>query len=452
MPILKKKPKQMQSARFLILGFAVIILLGTILLFLPVSSKDGEFTDFVDCLFTATSATCVTGITVFDTYTQFSLFGQGVILMLFQIGGLGFLAFVTFFNFLLGRKMGWSSVKTAAADFTSNTLLTPRKLFSEIIIYSLVIELAGALLLMTVFVPDFGAYGVFMSVFMAVSSFCNAGFDVMSVTGVTSGVGCYGANPIVVFTMLAMILLGGIGFLVWQNIIHYKKIRHLTLHTKIVLLMTAILSAVAFIALFAAEYNNPATLGNMPLSEKMMTGLFLSVSLRTAGINFFDPHGLNSITKIIITLLMFIGAAPASTGGGIKVTTVAVVIATMISVLKGDDEIHLLGHKLKKDAILKTMIVMVLSIAMVLIAFLAVHRCVPYIPMEDVLFEVTSAFSTCGSSFGVAAKLDYTGKIVMILTMLTGRVGPITLMMSLVVRNKKRSKNKILPEEDILIG
>lgn len=449
MPVLKKKQKHMQSARFLIFGFAAIILVGTALLCLPVSSRDGSFGNFIDCLFTATSATCVTGITVFDTYTQFSLFGQGVILMLFQIGGLGFLAFVTFFNFLLGKKMGWSSVKIAAADFTSEALLTPRRLFSEIIIYSLVIELFGALLLMTVFIPDFGVYGVFMSVFMAVSSFCNAGFDVMSVAG---GIGSYSDNPIVIFTLLLMILMGGIGYLVWQNIVNYRKIRRLTFHTRIVLSMTGFFTVIAFITVFAAEFSNIGTIGGMPLPEKIMNSVFFSVSARTAGINTFDPSHLTSFTKIIITLLMFIGAAPASTGGGIKVTTAAVVFATVISVLKGDEDIHILGHKLKKDAILKTLTVLVLSIAMVLFSFIAVHRCAPNVPMQDVLFEVVSGFSTCGSSLGVSAQLNVAGKIAMIFTMFTGRLGPITIMMSLMIRSKKKSKNKILPEDDILVG
>lgn len=452
MPILKKKPKQMQSARFLILGFAVIILLGAVLLFLPVSSKDGKFTDFIDCLFTATSATCVTGITVFDTYTKFSMFGQGVILMLFQIGGLGFLAFVTFFNFLIGKKMGWSSVKTAAADFTSDALLTPRKLFSEIIIYSLAIELFGALLLMTVFVPDFGAYGIFMAIFMAVSSFCNAGFDVMSITGIQGGIESYSDNPVVLTALLLMILLGGMGYLVWQNVIHYRKIKRLTLHTKIVFLMTGILTAIAFTTIFTAEFSNPQTLGKMPLADKLTNSAFLSVSVRTAGINSFDPAGFTSFTKLIVTILMFIGAAPASTGGGIKVTTAAVVFATVISVLRGDEEIQILGHRLKKDAILKTLTVLVLSIALVMLSFIAVYRCAPDLPMHDVLFEVISGFSTCGSSLGVSAKLDVIGKIVMIFTMFAGRVGPITLTMSLIIRNKKHSKNKILPEDDILVG
>lgn len=449
MPVLKKKQKHMQSARFLIFGFAAIILVGTALLCLPVSSRDGNFGNFIDCLFTATSATCVTGITVFDTYTQFSLFGQVVILMLFQIGGLGFLAFVTFFNFLLGKKMGWSSVKIAAADFTSEALHTPRRLFSEIIIYSLAIELFGALLLMTVFIPDFGVYGVFMSVFMAVSAFCNAGFDVMSVAG---GIGNYSDNPIVIFTLLLMILMGGIGYLVWQNIVNYRKIRRLTFHTRIVLSMTGFFTVIAFITVFAAEFSNIGTIGGMPLPEKIMNSVFFSVSARTAGINTFDPSHLTSFTKIIITLLMFIGAAPASTGGGIKVTTAAVVFATVISVLKGDEDIHILGHKLKKDAILKTLTVLVLSIAMVLLSFIAVHRCAPNVPMQNVLFEVVSGFSTCGSSLGVSAQLDTVGKLVMVLTMFTGRLGPITIMMSLMIRNKKKSKNKILPEDDILVG
>ncbi|MBR4306289.1 MAG: potassium transporter Trk [Ruminiclostridium sp.] len=442
----------MQPARFLILGFGTIILLGTLLLCLPISSRSGQFTNLVDCFFTATSATCVTGITVFDTYTHFSFFGQGVILMLFQIGGLGFLAFVTFFNFLLGKKMGWSSVKTAAADFTSDALLTPRKLFSEIIIYSLAIELVGSLLLMTVFVPDFGAYGVFMSVFMAVSSFCNAGFDVMTVTGISGGIESYADNPIVLLTLLLMILLGGMGYLVWQNLVHYRKIKRLTLHTKIVLLMTAALTTIAFITIFAAEYNNPDTLGNMSLTDKLTNTAFLSVSARTAGINSFNPAGFTSFTKLIITLLMFIGAAPASTGGGIKVTTAAVILATVISVLKGDEETHILGHRLKKDAILKTMTVLALSMVLVMISFVAVYRCLPDLPMKDVFFEVVSGFSTCGSSLGVSSQLDSVGKIAMIFTMFAGRVGPVTLMMSLMIRNKKHSKNKILPEDDILVG
>lgn len=452
MPILKRKPKQMQSARFLILGFSIIILLGATLLCLPISSNNGKFTNFVDCLFTATSATCVTGITVFDTYTQFSYFGQGVILMLFQIGGLGFLAFVTFFNFLLGKKMGWSSVKTAAADFTSDALLTPRKLFSEIILYSLAIELFGALLLMTVFIPDFGAYGAFMSVFMAVSSFCNAGFDVMSITGISGGIESYANNPIVIIALTLMILLGSIGYLVWQNIIHYKKIKRFTLHTKIVLFSTLILTVLAFMFLFIAEFNNPATLGKMPLPEKLTNTAFLSVSARTAGINPFDPTGFTDFTKMILTIFMFIGAAPASTGGGIKVTTAAVMVATVISVLKGDDEIHILGHRLKKDAILKTLTVLVLSMVMVMLALIIVHICAPDIPVQDILFEVVSGFSTCGSSLGVAAQLNVAGKIAMILTMFAGRLGPITIMMSLMIRNKKKSKNKILPEDDILVG
>lgn len=452
MPILKKKQKNIQPARSLILGFGVIILVGTVLLCLPISSKDGSFTDFIDCLFTATSATCVTGIAVFDTYTKFSMFGQGVILMLFQIGGLGFLAFVTFFNFLLGRKMGWSSVKTAAADFTSEALQTPRRLFSEIILYSLSIELIGALMLMAVFVPDFGNYGFFMAIFMAVSAFCNAGFDVMSITGISGGIESYADNPIVIIALTLMILMGSIGYLVWQNLTHYRKIKRLTLHTKIVLLSTLILTALAFIFIFVGEFSNPDTLGKMNFPEKLTNTAFLSVSARTAGINSFNPAGFTDFTKMIITIFMFIGAAPASTGGGIKVTTAAVMLATVISVLKGDDDIHILGHRLKKDAMLKTLTVLVLSLVMVMMSLIIVHICAPDVPIQDILFEVVSGFSTCGSSLGISAQLNVAGKIAMILTMFTGRLGPITIMMSLMIRNKKKSKNKILPEDDILVG
>ena len=219
MPKLKKKTRQMQPSRMLVLGFSIIILAGATLLFLPISSKSGQFSSFIDCLFTATSATCVTGITVLDTFNYFNGFGQGVILALIQVGGLGFLTLVTFINLILGKKLGWSTVKIAASDLTDNALeTTPKRLFYEIVLYSFAIEFVGAVILAFVFVPDFGALGIFEAIFLSVSAFCNAGFDLLTATQGAVGLSNYTANPLVMITVTVLITTGGLGFIVWRNI------------------------------------------------------------------------------------------------------------------------------------------------------------------------------------------------------------------------------------------
>ena len=242
MPKLKKKTRQMQPSRMLVLGFSIIILAGATLLFLPISSKSGQFSSFIDCLFTATSATCVTGITVLDTFNYFNGFGQGVILALIQVGGLGFLTLVTFINLILGKKLGWSTVKIAASDLTDNALeTTPKRLFYEIVLYSFAIEFVGAVILAFVFVPDFGALGIFEAIFLSVSAFCNAGFDLLTATPGAVGLSEYTNNPLVMITLIVLITTGGLGFIVWRNIRHYSKAKRLLLHTKLVLIMAAVM-------------------------------------------------------------------------------------------------------------------------------------------------------------------------------------------------------------------
>lgn len=452
MPILKKKAKPISPARVMLLGFAGIILIGAALLTLPISSAEGKLSDFVDCLFTATSATCVTGITVFDTYHYFSYFGQGVILMLIQVGGLGFLTYVTFFNIMLGKKLGWSTMKNVASDFTDNALSNTNRLFYEIVIYSLGLELLGALLLMIAFVPDFGAEGIYISIFMAVSAYCNAGFDLLSKTEGAIGVSCYTENPLVMITLMVLIVVGGLGFIVWQNLRHYNTAKRLMLHTKVVLLTTGVLILGGALFYFLSEFNNPATIGNMTIGEKTMASFFMSISTRTAGIPCFDLTQLTPQSKIVTTILMFIGAAPASTGGGIKVTTIAILVATVVSVLKGNEETEIMKHRLKRDAVFKTLTVTVLSLAVVIISFSVISLCGESFTVQDTVFEVVSAFSTTGYSMGISPDMNVPAKLIMVLTMLTGRVGPITLMLSLMIRGGKTSRNKIMPEGNILVG
>ncbi len=453
MPILKQKNKQIQPARLLIFGFATIIITGTILLCMPFSIRNGQFGNPVDCLFTATSATCVTGITLLDTYNYFTPFGHGVILLLIQVGGLGFLTLVTFINLMLGKKLGWSTVKMAASDLTDDAMATnTKKLFCEIVLYSFGLEALGAAVLCIAFVPDFGALGVFIAIFTSISAFCNAGFDLMSAHQGAYGLSEYTGNPLVMITMIVLILLGGLGFIVWQNIRHYKKLNRLLLHTRVVLLMTSVMFVSGTLLILIPEFNNPATLGNMPVGEKILTSMFLSASSRTAGFVCFDLNGLLPFTKVAITVLMFIGAAPASTAGGIKVTTLAIIVFTVISVLKGRDDTYMLGCKIKRDAVYKTFTVTVLSLAFIAVSFTAITMMCETLKLHCVIFEVVSGFSTTGYSLGTSAEMNAPSKLIMVLAMFAGRVGPVTLMSALVARKHNSDKNKILPEGNIMVG
>ena len=440
----------MQPSRMLVLGFSIIILTGATLLFLPISSKSGQFSSFIDCLFTATSATCVTGITVLDTFNYFNGFGQGVILALIQVGGLGFLTLVTFINLILGKKLGWSTVKIAASDLTDNALeTTPKRLFYEIVLYSFAIEFVGAVILAFVFVPDFGALGIFEAVFLSVSAFCNAGFDLLTATPGAVGLSEYTNNPLVMITLIVLITTGGLGFIVWRNIRHYSKAKRLLLHTKLVLIMAAVMLLVGATIIFIVEFGNQDTLGQMPIGEKILTSVFLSASSRTAGFPCFDMNDLMPFTKIIITILMFIGAAPASTAGGIKITTVALVVCTVISVLKGRED----TYRIKRDAIYKTFTVIVLSLALIAVSFTGILMCCEGMSLQKTIFEVVSAFSTTGFSVGASAEMNVPAKLIMVFTMLAGRIGPVTLMTSLIIRkNHNSDKNRILPEGNILVG
>lgn len=452
MPILYKKHHQIEPARLMILGFTAIILVGATLLAMPFSSSNGEFTNFIDSLFTATSATCVTGITIFDTYAHWSYFGQGVIIMLIQVGGLGFLTLVTFINLALGKKLGWKTVKTVASDYTDNILVSTKRLFSEIVIYSFAIELLGAIILMFVFVPEFGLMGIWQSIFIAISAFCNAGFDLLTVNPGAIGISEFTGNPVVIFTLASLIILGGLGFMVWENFRHYKRINGLLLHTKVVLITTAILLLAGTAIIFVSEFNNPDTMANMPVGEKLMTSFFMSTSSRTAGFPAFDLSSMSDLSKMGTAVLMFIGAAPASTGGGIKVTTLAIILATAYSVIKNREETEIMGSRIKKGIVYKTLTVFVLSLTVVLISFCLVFFLNEDISISQSFFEIISAFSTTGFSLGVSADVNDISKVIIALTMLAGRVGPVTFMVSIMAKRADRGKDIVMPEGNILVG
>lgn len=454
MPIFKKAAKRFSPARTLVLGFAVIIAAGTILLCLPVSSKTGGFTPVFDCLFTATSASCVTGLSVYDTYSHWSLFGQIVIALLIQVGGIGFVTIITFFNAAAGKKLGYRTLKIAAGDFSESSFEGGRGIFIGIIKYTLIFELAGALILMTDFIPQYGAYGVWMSVFMSVSAFCNAGFDLLGMNGAGTSVISVQDRPAVLLTLSLLIIVGGLGFIVWENFINLKERKKLSLHTKTVLFMTAVLVIGGTLFYMLSETRNPKTMSDMPFWEKLLNAFFTSVSTRTAG---FDNLGMGETTEFSqlgTILLMFIGAAPGSTGGGIKVTTLMVMIVTVVSYIRNKNDVELFRHKLDKLTIYRTLVISVLSMFAVALCFVFLYFSMPensQVGAVQCLFDAVSAFSTSGLSAGATVAAGTAGRILLIFTMFIGRVGPVSLVMSLVMKSGNR-KNIVVPDGQILIG
>lgn len=450
MPVFKKKQKAMKPARVLAIGFFIIIVCGAALLCLPFASKSGECISFTDALFTATSATCVTGIALFDTYSVFTIFGQTVIMLLMQVGGIGFLTIVTFFNVTIRKKMGLTQTKNAAAEYDLDGLDGVKKLFSHIILYSFIIEIAGAISLMFTFVPKYNGYGVFMAFFQSISAFCNGGFDVMGIEGAGVGMSNYSDNPAVLITMMILIITGGLGFVVWENLTNYHKTKKLYLHTKVVLITSALLIIFGAAVYFTIECTD-AAFENMSVGERVLNAFFSSVSSRTAGFTAAPLPSANEFSKLFSMLIMFVGAAPASTGGGMKVTTLAIIAATIMSVIKNKDETTILRHRVKEQVVYKTLTVLSLSLALTMVSFFIVFFANGSENAIDTLFETVSAFSTTGYSVGVSADSCLLAQLTLILTMFIGRIGPVSLILSLSLKHKDE-KGTILPVGDILVG
>lgn len=454
MPIFNKTAKRINPARVLVLGFAAIIAAGTILLCLPISSKTNEFTSVFDCVFTATSASCVTGLSVYDTYTHWSLFGQMIIALLIQVGGLGFVTIITFFNVAAGKKLGYRTLKNAAGDFSESSFEGGRRIFVSIIKYSLIFEFTGAVALATQFVPKHGAYGVWMSVFMSISAFCNAGFDLLGMNGANTSVISAQHQPIVLITLSLLIIVGGLGFIVWENFINIKERKKLSLHSKTVLFMTAVLLVAGTVFYMISESENPATLKSMTFGDRLANSFFASVSTRTAGFDNLGMSDTTEFTQLGTIMLMFIGAAPGSTGGGIKVTTLMVLIMTVVSFMSNKNDVELFRHKLGKMTIYRTLVISVLSVFAVGVCFTALYFSMPEnanAGAVQCLFDAVSAFSTAGLSAGATSLAGIAGKILLIFTMFIGRVGPVSLVMSLVL-NSHNSRNIVVPDGQILIG
>ena len=439
--------------RLLAIGFALIILTGAVLLTLPISSAEGISAPFEDALLTATSATCITGLVVYDTATHWSLFGQAVILCMIQVGGLGFMTLGSALVLLLRRNGTVSDRKQIAEALNTSDYQTATQTLKHVIAGTVAFEGAGAVILAARFIPDFGfAGGVWRGVFTAISAFCNAGFDLFGTVQPFSSITGYADDLVVNLTLAGLIILGGLGFLVWEDLYTNHSWKKLSLFSKTVLITSGSLILLGTILIFALEYTNPETLGELSLRNKLLASFFQSISPRTAGFNSIDLAATTESTQVLIIILMFIGASSGSTGGGVKVSTVAVLGAAMKSVLRGEKDATLFKKRISADTVNRALTLVFFPLILVLIGSVAINVAEPHVTFMDALFECTSAFATVGLSMSVTPTLSLFSKIIIILLMYLGRVGMITVSYALLTDRRKRRNTLRYPEGDILIG
>lgn len=445
----KNKVKAIEPTKIIVFSFIAVIFWGTLLLALPISSANPEkSTDFLTALFTATSATCVTGFLVVDTLTGWSVFGQIVILSLVQIGALGFVTFATFFSILFGRKVGLKTMILAQESLNQMSFEGILRLIKRVVMVTFLIELIGAILLSISFVPKFGPRGFYLAVFHSISAFCNSGFDIF---GNYQSLTEYNNNPLVMYTMAGLIIIGGLGFVVWKDIWEFRKNRELLLHTKVVLLTTAFLIISGTVLFYCFEYNNPGTMGDMNTFTKINASFIHSVMTRTAGFNSIPLNNMREISKIVSVIFMFIGAAPGSTGGGIKLTTFGVILAVIISQTKGSNDTIVFKKRIPHSTVDKALAIIGLSLMLLLIVT-TIILVIENRPFVDVLLESASAFSTAGMSSIGTANLQTASKIVLLITMFLGRVGPLTFAIALSLKNNKKTQDLVYPEGKIVVG
>ena len=443
-----------QNPAFLIAAsFALVILTGAVLLTLPVSSREGEFTPFLNALFVATSATCVTGLTVYDTYLHFSLFGQTVIISLIQVGGLGLVTMTSFFYSITRRKVGLRNAQLAQESISADSRANTMKLLSMVIKVTFVTELIGAVLFMPVLIPEFGWYGLYMSVFFAISSYCNAGFDLFGMLMKDGSLIPVQHNPYFLTVVMLLIICGGLGFIVWQDLLTWKRKKIFHFHTKVVLVTTACLLVGGCVLFLIIEWSNPATIGNMNFIDKVVNSMFQSVTCRTAGFASFNQTEMHDTSKLLSTLLMYIGAAPGSTGGGIKNTTALIIFMTVISVIRGDEDTTIIGRRVSHGTVYRSLAVAVLSGMLLIVVAAVLFKTGAATTMVDALYESASAFGTVGLTCGVTANSGPAALIAMIVEMYLGRVGPVAFALSLVMRKRTpASRMRLDPEAKIWVA
>lgn len=439
------KKKRISSFRIIILGFSAVILLGSLLLMLPFSSQSGQITPFSDALFTATSAVCVTGLIVHDTATYWSSFGQGVILLLIQIGGMGVITVGASMVLISGKKIGLKQRSTMQESIAAPQVGGIVRMTEFVVKTTLLIELVGAVLLSTVFIKEFGILkGIWYSVFHSVSAFCNAGFDLFGVKEQFSSLTSYSTNPLVNIVIMLLLVTGGIGFLTWDDIKKKKyHLRKYRMQSKVILTVSGILIIVPAILFFLFEF------GNKPLGERIWVSLFQSVTTRTAGFNTADLTLMSEAGKMMMIVLMLIGGSPGSTAGGMKTTTVAVLFSSVLSVFRKEENSHFFARRIPDDTVKNAAAIFLLYIAL----FLSGGMIISFsenIPLVTALFETGSAIGTVGLTLGITPSLGIASRMILIFLMFMGRVGGLTFVYAAV--SEKHSGGAKYPQEKITVG
>lgn len=442
--------RKFSQTRIIAIGFFSVIVIGTLLLMLPVASQSGESAGFVPALFTAVSSSCVTGLIVVDTATSWTLFGQIVIICLIQIGGLGFMTIATMFSMLLKRKMGLRAKEVMVESISTEHIGGITGLTRKIIAGTAIFEGAGTILLATRFIPRFGwGKGIWYSVFHSVSAFCNAGFDLMGITEPYSSLTGFADDAVVVLTVSMLIIIGGIGFLVWDDISKKKtKFKYYQLHTKIVLTVTAILLVIPTVLFFIFERD--CTNKDLSFGQSLLNSVFDSVTARTAGMNTTDTAALSPASKVLTVFLMFIGGSPGSTAGGIKTTTLAVIAMSTFNGITRRQSQGIFGRRLEKDAIHKASSVVFTNLSLAIFGTIAILAIQPNLDIGDVIFECASAIGTVGMTTGITRDLATASRLIIAFLMFCGRVGSVSFALALM--EKKAAPPVKNPREKITIG
>ncbi len=450
-----KRKLSLSTTQIILLGFLAVIFIGSLLLALPISTKTGKPISYIDALFTATTSTCVTGLVTVPTYSTWSVFGQIVILVLIQIGGLGVVAFMALFMIFINKKLRLRDNQLIQDAFNLTTLDGLKKFVKNVFLGTFIIEGIGALLYMFVFIPEFGLKGIWISFFNSISAFCNAGIDIIGPVSLCA----YATNPLINIVTSLLIILGGLGFIVWWDVIRVFKdfkvkkikcLKFLTLHSKIVLsaTLTLILGGGLLILLF--EYNNTLTIADNNLFDKIQISIFQSITCRTAGFATIPQENLTNASSLVCILLMFIGGSPVGTAGGIKTITIVALIATALASIRNKRDVDLFNRTLSSEITRKAVAVTCMSLTIVLISTILLTLTTDR-SLLDVTYETISAAATVGLSRDFTSYLNIWGKLIIIITMYFGRVGPISL--AIVFRSGKDETNIIKnPTEDVSVG
>ncbi|MGI6070985.1 MAG: TrkH family potassium uptake protein [Blautia sp.] len=457
----RKSKRKLNNSQIIALGFAGVIFVGALLLCLPIATVPGQETSFIDALFTATTSVCVTGLVTTVTASHWTLFGQIIILLLIQLGGIGVIAMTTMIFVSLGKRVSMRNRKLIQESYNLDSMAGLVRIVKKVLFCIIMAELIGMVFYAIRLVPRYGlVQGLWQSLFTSVSAFCNAGIDIMGENSLAP----YAGDWLVNFTTMGLIVAGGLGFMVWWDLAKNGKAvarkqlplsrfwGNLKLHSKVVLSATAVLILFGAFLIFVFEYHNPETLGAQPMGTRILESLFQSVTTRTAGFFTVDQAKLTDASVSMSLVWMFVGGSPMGTAGGIKTTTMVILIFTVIAYLKGKKDTELFHRRVKVSIVRSALVVVCVEFATLFVACILLSVLEPKADFVDIVYELTSAVATVGLSRGITPTLSAAGKLVVILTMYLGRIGPVTMATAIVLKAESRTEGIRLPEDNVMIG